>query len=87
MNGSSRSTYFKNNVIKFIIKLYEHNFDSRVSVITFAYSADGSITNNNFVKLSDIKSGDETWHMILDQNNGVSKNIKAQEETQIDLGL
>lgn len=87
MNGSSRLTHLKNNVIKFITKLYEHNPDSRVSVITFAYSADGSITNNNFVKLSDIKSGNETWYTYLTKNNGGIKNIKASGGTQIDLGL
>ncbi|MFQ8705062.1 MAG: vWA domain-containing protein [Thomasclavelia sp.] len=87
MDDDSRMAHLKKNAINFIKKLYKHNPESRVSVITFADNANTSITNGGFVKLSDNQSRNQTWYEYLTVNNNGINGIKANGGTQTDLGL
>lgn len=88
MGNRSKLQVLKTNVISFVKKLYEHNPESRVSVITFAGDdANGSITSNNFVKLSDVRSNRETWYTYLTKDKGGINGISATGGTPTDVGL
>lgn len=88
MGGNqTRLDVLKTNVINFINKLYEHNPNSRVSIITYSSSSSGTLTSGGFVTLSDNRRYDETWHTYLTKNNGAIKNITATGGTPTDIGL
>lgn len=85
--NQTRLDVLKTNVINFINKLYEHNPNSRVSIITYSSSSSGTLTSGGFVTLSDNRRYDETWHTYLTKNNGAIKNITATGGTPTDIGL
>lgn len=87
MDNDSRMAHLKKNAINFINKLYKHNPESRVSIITFANNTDTSITRGGFVKLSDNQSHNQTWYEYLTTNSNGIKGIEASGGTQTDLGL
>ncbi|WP_455682396.1 vWA domain-containing protein [Thomasclavelia sp.] len=87
MDNDSRMAHLKKNAINFINKLYKHNPESRVSIITFANNTDTSITRGGFVKLSDNQSYNQTWYEYLTTNSNGIKGIEASGGTQTDLGL
>lgn len=87
MDGDTRMAYLKKNAINFINKLYKHNPESRVSIITFADNANTSITSGGFVKLSDNQSRNQTWYQYLTTSSNGINGIRANGGTQTDLGL
>lgn len=87
MDGDTRLASLKKNAINFINKLYEHNSESRVSIITFADNANTSITSGGFVKLSDNQSRNQTWYEYLTTSSSGINGIRANGGTQTDLGL